>query len=53
MTQINNIVYYDSNSEDNDNEDTFHNNIEGEVVDEFDAELENTIDDVHRKPINN
>ena len=53
ITQINNLVYYDSNNEEEDDEDIFHNTIKGEVNAEFDAEIEDTAVDVHGEPTNN
>ena len=53
ITQINNLVYYDSNNEEDDGDDIFHDTIEGEISEKFDAEIEDTPVDVHGKPIDN
>ena len=53
MTQINNLVYYDSNSDEDDEDDNFYDTIQGEVGDEFDGAIDDTANDVHGDPINN
>ena len=53
MTQIDNLVYYDSNSDKDDEDDTFHNSIQGEVGEDFDGETNDTAHEVYGKSINN
>ena len=50
MQQINDLVYYDSNSDDEDNRDTFHASIQ---IEDMIDDTYNDNDDVNRKPINN
>ena len=50
MIQINCNVCYNSNSDKDDDEDTFHDSIEGEVLD---VDINSTTDDVNGEPINN
>ena len=46
MPQICNNVYYNSNSEEDNDVHTFHDSIEGKVGDEFNAEINDTTDDI-------
>ena len=53
MEQINNLVYYDSNSDEDDEDNISHDNIQGKADCEFDRAIDDTTNDVHGEPINN